>query len=139
MARTVNKPKRVQLRRTKGWRKPEGCIVVARPTRWGNPYPIGSVGVKYVGECVGAGAGHYDPNDVRGADQSIPAPHDRLNAAQAVALYRDDLTDSLDDDDPYYDELRQALTELRGHDLACWCPLDGSPCHADVLLELANR
>jgi hypothetical protein len=27
---------------------------------------------------------------------------------------------------------------LRGRDLACWCPLDG-PCHADVLLELANR
>ena len=27
--------------------------------------------------------------------------------------------------------------ELAGHDLACWCPLD-SPCHADVLLELAN-
>jgi hypothetical protein len=30
------------------------------------------------------------------------------------------------------------LTELAGHDLACWCPLD-QPCHADVLLELANR
>jgi hypothetical protein len=28
-------------------------------------------------------------------------------------------------------------TELRGKDLACWCPLD-RPCHADVLLELAN-
>ncbi|WP_396917953.1 DUF4326 domain-containing protein [Mycolicibacterium sp.] len=27
--------------------------------------------------------------------------------------------------------------ELRGHDLVCWCPL-ASPCHADVLLELAN-
>ena len=27
---------------------------------------------------------------------------------------------------------------LRGHDLACWCPLD-QPCHADVLLEIANR
>jgi hypothetical protein len=27
---------------------------------------------------------------------------------------------------------------LRGKDLACWCPLD-QPCHADVLLELANR
>lgn len=26
---------------------------------------------------------------------------------------------------------------LTGHDLACWCPL-GQPCHADVLLELAN-
>ena len=27
--------------------------------------------------------------------------------------------------------------ELRGRDLACWCPLD-RPCHADVLLEIAN-
>jgi hypothetical protein len=27
---------------------------------------------------------------------------------------------------------------IRGHNLACWCPLD-QPCHADVLLELANR
>lgn len=26
---------------------------------------------------------------------------------------------------------------LRGKDLACWCRLD-QPCHADVLLELAN-
>jgi hypothetical protein len=29
------------------------------------------------------------------------------------------------------------LSELRGHDLMCWCPL-GQPCHADVLLALAN-
>lgn len=28
-------------------------------------------------------------------------------------------------------------TQLAGKDLACWCPLD-QPCHADVLLELAN-
>lgn len=28
-------------------------------------------------------------------------------------------------------------TELKGFDLACWCALDG-PCHADVLLRLAN-
>ena len=27
---------------------------------------------------------------------------------------------------------------LAGHDLMCWCPLD-QPCHADVLLELANQ
>ena len=27
--------------------------------------------------------------------------------------------------------------ELKGKDLACWCPLD-KPCHADVLLEIAN-
>lgn len=28
--------------------------------------------------------------------------------------------------------------ELRGKNLACWCKLD-APCHADVLLELANK
>ena len=30
------------------------------------------------------------------------------------------------------------VSELRGKNLACWCPLD-KPCHADALLELANR
>jgi hypothetical protein len=35
-------------------------------------------------------------------------------------------------------DLIAALGELRGHDLACWCA-PGEPCHADVLLELANR
>jgi len=30
------------------------------------------------------------------------------------------------------------LEELRGKDLACWCP-ERELCHADVLLELANR
>ncbi len=28
--------------------------------------------------------------------------------------------------------------ELRGKNLACWCPLD-QPCHADVLLKIANE
>jgi hypothetical protein len=27
--------------------------------------------------------------------------------------------------------------ELGGHNLACWCK-PGTPCHADVLIELAN-
>lgn len=30
------------------------------------------------------------------------------------------------------------IAELRGRDLVCWCRLD-QPCHADVLLEIANR
>ena len=38
-----------------------------------------------------------------------------------------------------YSIMTQAdIEELRGKDLACWCPLD-QPCHADVLLELANK
>jgi hypothetical protein len=32
-----------------------------------------------------------------------------------------------------------ARRELRGKNLACWCPLDGEPCHADALLEIANE
>ena len=37
----------------------------------------------------------------------------------------------------------EKITELRGKDLMCWCPLedeDGNPipCHAEVLLEIAN-
>ncbi|EIU48439.1 DUF4326 domain-containing protein [Mycobacteroides abscessus] len=98
-------PERIQLRRTKGWRKPEGAIVVSRPSRWGNPYR---------------------------ADGNRP---------QAVALFRDMLQRAPVGDggwgldgESVFDTIRR---ELRGHDLACWCPLD-QPCHADVLLEIAN-
>jgi len=34
--------------------------------------------------------------------------------------------------------LLSRLSELRGKDLACWCK-EGEPCHADILLELANQ
>ena len=56
-----------------------------------------------------------------------------LGRAEAVRRYRDDLLAG-----------RLAITvddaerELRDRDLACYCPLD-EPCHADVLLEVANR
>lgn len=33
---------------------------------------------------------------------------------------------------------QDAVAELKGKDLACWCALD-SPCHADVLLKIANQ
>ena len=86
--------KRIQLRRTKGWRKPTDAVVVARPTKWGNPY--------------------VNPKD----------------PAMAVAAYRKHIQDT--------ESLRhEAMRELEGRDLACWCALD-QPCHADVLLEIAN-
>jgi Domain of unknown function (DUF4326) len=37
-------PRRVQLSRKPGWRKPPGAVVVSRPTRWGNPYPVATFG-----------------------------------------------------------------------------------------------
>ena len=97
----TRRPRRIRLQRTAGWRKPEGAIVVSRPSRWGNPHPFREA-----------------------------TPEER---ARVVELYRRDLAAG-----------RLGFTEadvrreLAGRDLACWCPLDG-PCHADVLLEAANR
>jgi hypothetical protein len=104
-------PERIQLRRTKGWRKPEGAVTVGRPSKWGNPFKVGEV--KWM---------------LRLHDQARVqfAPH---TAAEAVEMFR-----VIVSTDAWQDMIRE---ELRGKDLACWCPLD-SPCHADVLLELAN-
>lgn len=33
--------------------------------------------------------------------------------------------------------LLENIKQLKGKNLACWCRLD-QPCHADVLLEMAN-
>lgn len=123
---------RIQLRRTKGWRKPEGAIVVSRPSRWGNPFAVGEGIVSWEGETDGD-PGEYGQRVCHGALNLGRG----LTAAEAVKLFRDGLVGSLNDSDPYYDDMRAALAELAGHDLACWCPLD-QPCHADVLLELAN-
>lgn len=100
-------PQRIQLRRTAGWRKPEGAIVVARPSRWGNPFIVGSI---------------------RGAN--LP----RMTAEVAVRKYRAWLIGGGGVDRAV---IVNGIHELRGHDLACWCALD-APCHADVLLEIAN-
>lgn len=51
--------------------------------------------------------------------------------AELVSAFR-----KLCDDNPSY--AHEAQQELRGKNLMCFCPLD-QPCHADVLLELANR
>ena len=54
---------------------------------------------------------------------------------RAVARFRELVGGDYDPTQyPSRDEIR---AELRGRDLACWCPLTG-PCHADVLLEIAN-
>jgi len=104
-------PSRIQRKRSKGWRMPENCIYVGRPTEWGNPFTIGQ---PFVRKKMQAGGG-----EISGCIQ---------NAEEAVYFYRRFL--SL--------ELRIAAgIQLRGKNLACWCGLD-QPCHADILLEIAN-
>ncbi|MDN5687100.1 MAG: DUF4326 domain-containing protein [Brachybacterium sp.] len=111
-------PKRIRQRRTKGWRKPEGAVSVTRATKRGNHYRIVPVGRGY------AVKDHHDEDWGR-------YPTIREARARAVQLYRVDVTDIDQGDIP------QIQQELAGKDLMCWCPLD-QPCHADVLLELAN-
>lgn len=52
---------------------------------------------------------------------------------EAVARYSQDITNDPD----LSARVRVIVQELGGRNLACWCP-DGAPCHADVLLEIAN-
>lgn len=60
------------------------------------------------------------------------------SAKMAVAHFRVWLTARTEERDPAREYILDNLTRLRGKNLACWCPL-GAPCHADILLELANR
>lgn len=72
----------------------------------------------------------------RGAKWGNPFRGARGDSADAVALFRDMIQRApLDDKGRSLSET--IPLELAGKDLACWCPLD-QPCHADVLLELAN-
>lgn len=113
----VAPPRRVQLRRTKGWRMPENTVKVDRTTRWGNPH------------------------DWRDWRENWPFPSSHMPDAEisrddwckgmAVEAFEQDLRDGT---------IVLPVGELRGKNLACWCREGGHPksCHADVLIELAN-
>lgn len=58
---------------------------------------------------------------------------------ECVARYRRDIETVLAGEDGLHKALMASLLrDIRGKNLACWCKLD-KPCHADVLLDLANR
>jgi hypothetical protein len=109
----MSKPVRVQLKRTKGWKMPENTVKVTRPGFWGNPFIV-NPHVK-----PGSGSG--------GAYICVPTVED------AVACYRE----MFECEGETAEKLRSNLHHLQGKNLACFCALD-APCHADVLLELAN-
>lgn len=101
------KPKRIQLKRTKGWRMPANTVKVDRSTRWGNWFTIGSEHESHLGQP-------FEIQDLKHSLQCF-----RYWCQKTVG--------------------HKAIQEaLRGKNLACWCR-HGAPCHADVLLEIANR
>lgn len=133
-------PERIQLRRTAGWRKPEGTVVVARPSRWGNWYKVGTASDNWGGLAPAPDAivvwqadrrGHRTGAEWAGFDSHVDA------ARFAVDLHRRALLAVLTRADGLL-TLAGYLGPLSGWHLGCWCALD-APCHADTLLELANR
>lgn len=103
-------PERVQLSRTKGWRMPPNTVKVDRSTIFGNPFTV-----------QGARDAGY-----KGSDAELQA--------MCASFFRNAMLRRL----PAVTTHLQHIEELRGKNLACWCK-PGTPCHADVLLEFANR
>ncbi len=101
-------PKRIQRKRTRGWRMPAGAIYVGRPTKWGNHIKVGDYG---------------------------KSPQARRTAHWLAVLDFEKSIEWNPEGEAYKEAARR---ELRGHDLACFCRLD-EPCHADVLLRIANE
>lgn len=116
-------PQRIQRKRTRGWRMPPDTVYVGRPTRWGNPFYPGS----------GMSMGGVTENG------SLIFPcATRARCVHWYAIRLEDIRQVRPE------EIDALLAPLRGKNLACWCPLidtDGQPvpCHADVLLRLANE
>jgi hypothetical protein len=107
-------PRRVQRRRTAGWRRPENTVIVTRPSRFGNPFKL----------ATGRELGYEQPREA------------------AVEFFRlwlagDRFMWQAEEADPRREQILAGLPSLRGKDLACYCP-EGSTCHADVLLAKAN-
>ena len=119
-------PIRIQLSRTRGWRKPDNTVVVSRPSQWGNPHKVVPFG-KGWGALIGIDLRERNGATFLGFDRTFNTPNEARG--YAVELYREYLCRNID--------LKARVDELRGKNLACWCPV-GAPCHADVLLELAN-
>ena len=103
----VSEPKRIQRKRTKGWRKPANTSYVGRPTKYSNQFVIGRYNFKLKRDMT--------------AQDCVDRYKFWIISRKMIG----------------FDEFDVA-TELKGKNLMCWCAL-AQPCHADVLLELANR
>lgn len=120
-------PERLQQKRTKGWRKPENTVSVARPSKWGNPFKITHEDCNevYLGMCW----------VVRLEGRRAAFAHEEtIREARTVAVAEFEAGVRTGRFGYGVGEVR---ARLRGKNLMCFCPLD-EPCHADVLLSIAN-
>lgn len=88
---------------------PENTVYVGRPSKWGNPFDD-----MPVDDAVRL----FNEQIEKGYRELDTLPRSLFSRFTVMAM--------------------EAELELRGKNLACWCPLD-QPCHADVLLKIANK
>jgi len=146
------RPVRLQLSRTKGFSLQAlslatnglPAINVARPSRWGNPFDFRKsehcwMALSY--GCRGDRLGRQKAS-VMAFEEWVTPPGDGkklVGMERGVSLGSGKQKVPLGPRitvgaPPSLDEIR---ANLRGHNLACWCK-PGEPCHADVLIEMAN-
>lgn len=117
-------PQRIQLSRRKGFNLQAAsmalnglpAVKVDRTTKWGNPFIVGTDGTRQ--ECVDLFAL-------------------LLNGYMCLTV-KGDLDVRMPEQERYNAMAGRDREELRGKNLACWCPA-GAPCHADILLALAKE
>lgn len=107
----MDKPVRIQRKRTKGWKMPENTVSVCRPGKWGNPFSV------IPGLRPGSKVSSW-------GYIAVPTIEDAIECYREFMAQRPDL-------------VADAKRTLRGKNLACFCK-PTEPCHADVLLKLAN-
>ena len=121
-----HKPLRIQRKRTKGFKLPPNTLCATRPGEFSNPFRVG--GYFKIGGRFGTISMLYtEACSKEYADETYTHIE---TSEQAVAMFREYRRKH-----PFTPE---QIAKLRAADyVACFCPLD-QPCHADVLLEIAN-
>lgn len=115
----MTQPVRMRLSRAAGFKLQTAsralngldAVHVGRPGKLGNPFVVSEHGTRQ--ECV--------------EWQALLLAGFFSLAGPPIAAQR-----------AHRDAVLKALPGLKGKNIACWCRLDGGPCHGDTLLRLAN-
>ena len=113
------KPVRLHLSRRKGFDLKKHSLLingldvvnVARPSKWGNPFIVGKHGTR---------------------ERCVELYKYLLSGYLCLGI------NNIEEQSAHHEYVSKHISELMGKNLACWCRFDGKPCHADVLLEIAN-
>lgn len=114
---------RVQRRRTPGWRKPAGAVIVDRTSRWGNPFTVADA----IGQGLAATVA-----------EARAVVSDRFRSWVLGEVAGD--PDVIKTGNRTFDRrwMRAHIADIRGRVLCCPCSIDDR-CHGDELSNLANN